>query len=77
MSLQEFIKMDMMSRAEIVLDQGVFLEGYLEGGRGVQIYYFKSYFVEIVFSESETIIEVMPFVSGYRKEKYPVLGIQN
>ena len=77
MVLQDFIKLDILSRAELVIDQGVFLEGYLENDRGLQIYYFKGFFVEITFSKSDIIIDVTPFISGYKKEKYPVLGSQN
>ena len=73
MSLNEFIKMDMLDRAEMVVDKGILVDSYLDKGLGLQVYYFGSFFVEISFDDSDSIVEALPFISGYKKENYPAL----
>ena len=77
MKVIEFLKMSKVERAQIVSDKGIFIDGYTDKGEGIEVYYYDGFFVEITFTVNGQIIEVLPFVNGYKKGKYPFLGIQN
>ena len=77
MRLKEFIKLDVTAQAELILDKGVMVDGFIDGDNTTQIYYYSDYFVELTFSFKSNKLDIIPFISGYKKEKYPILGAQN
>jgi hypothetical protein len=70
-TLYEYIVLDLNDKANILWENGIFLESHLETNRGFNLYYLHNYYVEVTVSKpSEEIIDIMPFKQGHRREKY-------
>lgn len=71
MKLYEYIVLDLNDKANILWENGVFLDSHLETKRGFNLYYLNNYYVEVIVTKlNEEIIDIMPFKQGHRLEKY-------
>jgi hypothetical protein len=69
--LHEYKNLDLSRKACILCEEGVFIEKYIDFEVIASLYYIDSFFIEIVVSSSNNdIIEIVPFRSGPRLEKY-------
>ncbi|MDP1803037.1 MAG: hypothetical protein Q8L81_16870 [Bacteroidota bacterium] len=71
MTIYEFIKLDINSKADMLWDKGIFLENTLSNNQGINLYFLDNFFVEVIVSKpNEKIIDIVPFKQGERLEKY-------
>lgn len=71
MQLNEYINLDLSRKACILCEQGIFLEKHIDFEYITSLYYISNFYIEIVVSSSDNhIIEIVPFRSGQRLEKY-------
>lgn len=66
-TLQEFIRLSVNERSEILHKKGILLDSDTEKGDAVELYFFGGFFAEEVLNAvTREIKEVIPFRSGYR-----------
>lgn len=70
MTIFEYIRLDKEAREKIILSKGVFLESYTDLNNFIHLYYLSSFFVEVTLDNEKNIIDITPFMRGYRTEKY-------
>ena len=65
------MKMDMNGRANMLWDEGIFIDKYIDLLIITNLYYLDSFFVEVVLSNKDgRITEITTFKHGERLEKY-------
>jgi len=70
MTLYEFIRLNLSKRADVIGTTGIFLETHLDKGNSINLYYLNGFFVEVLKSSTDKVIEITPFTKGYRVEQY-------
>jgi hypothetical protein len=71
MQLHEYISFDLSKKACVLCEQGIFLDKYIDFEFITSLYYISDFYIEIVVSSSDNhIIEIVPFRSSQRLEKY-------
>ena len=71
MGFHEYINLDLNRKACILCEQGVFVDKYIDLEYITSLYYLNNFFIEIVVSGSDNnILEIIPFRTGDRLEKY-------
>ena len=69
--IYDYIKLDLNDRANLLWDEGVFIEKYIDLHIITNLYYLNKFYVEVVLSNKDgRISEITPFRSGERLEKY-------
>jgi hypothetical protein len=69
--IYDYIKLDLNDRANLLWDEGVFIEKYIDLHIITNLYYLDKFYVEVVLSNKDgRISEITPFKSGDRLEKY-------
>jgi hypothetical protein len=69
--IYDYIKLDMNERANILWDEGVFIDKYIDLRIITNLYYLDKFYVEVVLSNKDgRITEITPFKNGDRLEKY-------
>ena len=67
MTLLEYIKLDEISKNNLILEKGVLLDVYPEKNKSISLFSLHNFFVEVIISEEEKIIlEVIPYESNFR-----------
>ena len=71
MLLDEFTKLNLNERANLVWRSGLFLDNHVERERSFNLYYFPKFYVEVaVKNDDPGNIEIVGFISGRRLDKY-------
>jgi hypothetical protein len=71
MQLHDYINLDLSHKACVLCEHGVFVEKHIDYERIASLYYLNNFYIEIVVSADENhIVEIVPFKSGERLEKY-------
>src|SRR5688572_8374145 len=65
--IYDYIKLDLNDRANLLWDEGVFIEKYIDLQIITNLYYLDRFYVEVVLSNKDgRISEITPFKSGDR-----------
>jgi hypothetical protein len=69
--LYDYIKLNLNDKANLLWDEGVFIDKYIDLDMITNLYYLPNFYVEVVLSNSNgRITEITPFKKGDRLEKY-------
>lgn len=67
----DYMKLDMNGRANLLWDEGIFIDKYIDLQIITNLYYLESFYVEVVLSNKDgRITEITPFKHGERLDKY-------
>lgn len=70
-SIYEFARLTLVEKAELISNQGVFLENLGDSGNEINLYFLNGFFVEVEINKLQNmIVEIMPFKQGYKVKKY-------
>ena len=71
MELYDYIKLGLNDKANLLWDEGVFIDKYIDLDMITNLYFLSNFYVEVVLSNSNgRITEITPFKKGDRLEKY-------
>ncbi len=71
MEIYDYMKLDMNGRANLLWDEGVFIDKYIDLQIITNLYYLERFYVEVVLSNKDgRIAEITPFKNGDRLDKY-------
>jgi hypothetical protein len=71
LSIYEFARLTLVEKADLITNQGVFLENLGDSGNEINLYYFNGFFVEVEVNKLQNmIVEIIPFKQGYKVKKY-------
>jgi len=71
MTIYEFAVLDINAKADALWHSGIFLDNYIDNKKGVNLYSFNGYFVEVTLNNpNQEIINITPFKRGFRLDKY-------
>jgi hypothetical protein len=71
MKLDEFIRLGLGDKADLLWREGVYLENHCEKNQTVNLYYIFNFYVEVIVSHSTyRIREIKAFMNGTRLDKY-------
>ena len=70
MTLLEFLHLTLKQKTVEVFERGTVLETEKVYDDTFLLYYLDNFFVEITMSQEQGIIDITPFKTGYRLEKY-------
>lgn len=69
--MYDYIKLDLNGRANLLWDEGIFIDKYIDLQIITNLYYLDNFYVEVVLSNKDgRITEITPFKSGDRLDKY-------
>jgi hypothetical protein len=69
--LYDYIKLNMNEKANMLWDEGIFIDKYIDLSIITNLYYLHNFYVEVVLSNSNgRITEITPFKKGERLDKY-------
>jgi hypothetical protein len=69
--LYDYIKLNLNDKANLLWDEGVFIDKYIDLDMITNLYYLHNFYVEVILSNSNgRITEITPFKKGERLEKY-------
>ncbi len=69
--MHDYIKLNMNDKANLLWDEGLFLDKYIDLDIITNLYYLNNFYVEVVLSNTNgRISEITPFKKGNRLEKY-------
>ena len=67
----DYMKLDLNGRANLLWDEGIFIDKYIDLQIITNLYYLDNFYVEVVLSNKDgRITEITPFTAGERLEKY-------
>ena len=70
MKLLDFLYLPNSQRFETLVKSGVMLERENNPESTFLLFYFSDFFVEINMNSQKEIVDIIPFKTGYTKEKY-------
>jgi hypothetical protein len=71
MLLEEFIKLSLNDKANLVWRAGLFLDNHVEREKSFNLYFFPKFYVEVaVKNDDPGNIEIIGFLGGRRLDKY-------
>ena len=69
--MQDYIKLNLNDKANLLWDEGLFIDKYIDLSIITNLYYLHNFYVEVVLSNvNGRITEITPFKKGNRLEKY-------
>jgi hypothetical protein len=71
MSMQEYIKLTLGDKADLLWKNGLFIDTYSDKVITANLYFINNFFVEVIVTHNNSQIrEITPFKTGSRLEKY-------
>jgi hypothetical protein len=70
MKLLDFLYLPTTQRFDTVVERGIMLERESDLENTFLLFYFSDFFVEISINSKKEIIDIIPYKTGYTKEKY-------
>lgn len=70
MTIYKFAKLSFLEKKQLIESKAVFLDNYMDSENLINTYFFDGFFVEAIMNlSSATIIEIIPFLHGYKIDK--------
>lgn len=71
MQIYEFLALNINDKADLVWQNGKFIDKYADLTYSVNLYFLFNFFVEVSYSVKENkITDITPFKKGFRLDKY-------
>ncbi|MEO6305211.1 MAG: hypothetical protein ABIP51_18775 [Bacteroidia bacterium] len=73
MTIYNFARLALKEKTNLIENQAIFLDNYMDNGNLINTYFFEGFFVESTIDlNAGKIIDILPFQHGYKLDKKKV-----